>query len=259
MNGGDQREAESTQLTRISEQQLQGSLDDVFYSICTHYFYPEDHELIVNLHRYGHIKVPKGLDHEDTCIFYNHLYVYEKEDVFVETLAPIAPKIKPEIIQVEEEEAPVFAEPDDETMSMGSSANQSYDYNDETSSQYSSARERNLYASFKAQQYYEAKHNPDSNNNGMSIDNAFDATYETLRKKRKSTNNNDEEDGLRAISPNSSSGRSESFSYSKPRLLRRSDIHPGVPREIEDDYPRWRPKSPTQPDRNYGLSVALPP
>ncbi len=234
----------------------------MYYSICTHYFYPEDHELIVNLHRYGQIQVPKGLSHEDTCIFYNHLYVYEKEDVFAETLAPIPPKIQAEVIQMEEE-TPVFRELDDETMSLGSSANQSYDNNfDDASSQYSSAsrRERNLFSSFKAQQYYEAKRNSNNNLKSMSFEKAFDSTYETLRKKRKSTNTDEDSvDGFRAISPNSSSGRSDTFSYSKPRLLRRSDDNPGVGHEIEDDYPRWRPKSPTQPDRVYGLSVALPP
>ena len=192
-------------------------------------------------------QVPRGLSHQDTCIFYNHLYVYENEEVFAETLAPIMPTIKTEVVNLDEQL------PEDETMSEHSSANQSY--NDDTSSQYSSSsrRERNLYSSLKAQKYYESKRD---NNNGDSIDFGFDSTYETLRRKRKSYT--DDEDGYRAISPGGSSGKSD-FTYSKPRLLRRSDRFPGVGREVEDDYPRWTPKSPTARERDYGLSVALPP
>eukprot|EP00794_Sanderia_malayensis_P019483 gene19483-21407_t len=259
----------STRMTRVKSAQVENGLDEVYYNICTHYFLPEKHELIVNLHRYGKIKVPRGLDHDDTCIFYNHLYVYEKEDVFAETLAPIPPKIQTEVVELEDE-VPVFADNDDETMSLSSSANQSYENNnndDDAGSQYSSAsrRERNLFSSFKAQKYYEWKENNNNNSkNTESFDKAFGETYETLRRKRKSTNTNTDDEGsingLRAISPTSSSGRSDAtFSYSKPRLLRISDMNPGVGHEIEDDYPRWKPKSPTQPDRMYGLSVALPP
>eukprot|EP00112_Aurelia_sp_Birch-Aquarium-sp1_P006942 Seg1758.2 transcript_id=Seg1758.2/GoldUCD/mRNA.D3Y31 product="hypothetical protein" protein_id=Seg1758.2/GoldUCD/D3Y31 len=233
----DPRDTNTRQITRIKEDQIKGDLDKVYYTICTHYFYPEDHELIVNLHRLGQIEVPRGLDHEDTCIFYNHLYVYEKEEVFAETLAPIIPTIKQEVVTLDEQL------PDYDTTS-----------NDDTSSQYSSLsrRERNLYSSLKAQQYYESK----LNNNEDSLDFGFDSTYETLRKKRQSYT--DDEDIYRPNSPNSSSGRSESFSYAKPRLLRKSDVFPGVGKEVEDDYPRWKPKSPIQPDREYGLSVGMP-
>ena len=145
--------------------------------------------------------------------------------------------------------------PEDETMSEHSSANQSY--NDDTSSQYSSSsrRERNLYSSLKAQKYYDAKQN---NNNEDSIDFGFDSTYETLRRKRKSYNDDDDLNRYGANSPGSSSGKSD-FTYSKPRLLRRSEEFPGVGREVEDDYPRWTPRSPTPRERDYGLSVALPP
>ena len=159
------------------------------------------------------------------------------------------PKIKTEVVSLDEQL------PEDETMSEHSSANQSY--NDDASSQYSSSsrRERNLYSSLKAQKYYESKRN---NNNGDSIDFGFDSTYETLRKKRKSYTDDEEWSGYRANSPGSSSGKSD-FTYSKPRLLRRSDIFPGVGKDVEDDYPRWTPKSPTTPERDYGLSVAMPP
>ena len=160
-------------------------------------------------------QVPRGLDHEDTCIFYNHLYVYEKEEVFAETLAPIIPTIKQEVVNLDEQL------PDSDTIS-----------NDDTSSQYSSLsrRERNLYSSLKAQQYYESK----LNNNEDSLDFGFDSTYETLRKKRQSYT--DDEDPYRPISPTSSSGRSESFSYAKPRLLRKSDVFPGVGKEVNFSF-----------------------
>jgi len=246
----EQMDTNSTKITQIKEDQMKGQLDKVHYTICTHYFYPEDHELIVNLHRLGKIEVPRGLTHKDTCIFYNHLYVYENEEVFAETLAPIMPKIKTEVVNLDEQL------PEDETMSEHSSANLSY--NDDTSSQYSSSsrRERNLYSSLKAQKYYDSKRN--NNNNEDSIDFGFDSTYETLRRKRKSYNEDDDMNRQGAISPGSSSGKSD-FTYSKPRLLRRSENFPGVGREVEDDYPRWTPKSPTARQRDYGLSVALPP
>ena len=50
-------ETNSTQITKIKRDQIKGQLDKVHYTICTHYFYPEDHELIVNLHRLGKIEV----------------------------------------------------------------------------------------------------------------------------------------------------------------------------------------------------------
>lgn len=159
------------------------------------------------------------------------------------------PTINPEVVNLDEQL------PEDETMSEHSSANQSY--NDDASSQYSSSsrRERNLYSSLKAQKYYERKQ---SNNNNDSVDFGFDSTYETLRRKRQSNTDDEDWNGNRATSPGSSSGKSD-FTYSKPRLLRRSDIFPGVGKEVEDDYPRWTPKSPTTRERDYGLSVALPP
>ena len=160
------------------------------------------------------------------------------------------PTIKAEVINLDEQP------PEDETMSEHSSANLSY--NDDASSQYSSSsrRERNLYSSLKAQKYYDSKRN--NNNNEDSVDFGFDSTYETLRRKRKSYNEDDDMNRQGAISPGSSSGKSD-FTYSKPRLLRRSEHFPGVGREVEDDYPRWTPKSPTTRERDYGLSVALPP
>eukprot|EP00795_Rhopilema_esculentum_P003674 gene3674-14934_t len=245
----DYHDTNTTQITKVKRDQIKGKLDKVYYTICTHYFFPEDHELIVNLHRLGQIEVPRGLSHEDTCIFYNHLYVYEKEEVFAETLAPITPTIKTEVVNFDEQV------PDEETLSEHSSANQSY--NDETSSQYSSSsrRDRNLYSSLKAQKYYDSRRN---NSNEDSMDFGFDSTYETLRRKRKSRSDDDDWNGNRSVSPTSSSGKSD-LTYSKPRLLRRSDHFPGVGKEIEDDYPRWTPKSPTLRERDYGLSVALPP
>ena len=53
----ERRDTKSTQITNVKRDQVGGKLDTVHYTICTHYFYPENHELIVNLHRLGKIEV----------------------------------------------------------------------------------------------------------------------------------------------------------------------------------------------------------
>ena len=253
------------QVTKVTEAQARGPPEIMYYTICTHYFRPEDHDLTVNLHRHGRIKVPGGLSHDDTCIFYNHLYVYDEEEVILEKVAPIEPTTPTITTEQYNFEESMFDElsSDDQSRSSSYTSTQ-YMTTDVSRSSSLNRKDRNYYASLKREKGYNLMANQDPNNNEMfDYERAFDSTYETLRRKRRSTNSLSESEmyqneSVRSVSPTSSSGRSDSaFSYSKPRLLRKSDKLRGIGHEVEDDYPKWRPKSPIQPDRTYGFSVTM--
>ena len=58
----------------------------VYYTVCTHFFHPEKHDWIQKIHRMGQVRVPKNRTHQETCVFMNHLYDPDKEEIIVHKL-----------------------------------------------------------------------------------------------------------------------------------------------------------------------------
>ena len=58
----------------------------VYYTVCTHFFHPEKHDWIQKIHRMGQVRVPKNRSHQQTCVFLNHLYDPDKEEIIVHKL-----------------------------------------------------------------------------------------------------------------------------------------------------------------------------
>ncbi|XP_066928542.1 uncharacterized protein DDB_G0290301-like [Clytia hemisphaerica] len=55
----------------------------VYYTVCTHFFHPENNDWIQKIHRMGQARVPKNRPHNEKCIFLNHLYDPDKEEIIV--------------------------------------------------------------------------------------------------------------------------------------------------------------------------------
>ena len=58
----------------------------VYYTVCTHFFHPEKNDWIQKIHRTGSVLVPRDRPHHQKCVFWNHLYDPDKEEIFVHKL-----------------------------------------------------------------------------------------------------------------------------------------------------------------------------
>jgi len=60
--------------------------ETVYYTVCTHFFHPEKNDWIQKIHRTGSVLVPKDRPHHQKCVFWNHLYDPDKEEIIVHKL-----------------------------------------------------------------------------------------------------------------------------------------------------------------------------
>ena len=60
----------------------------VYYTVCTHYFKPENYDWILNIHRMGEARVPISRRHHDRCVFWNDFVNPDQEEIVVQKLIP---------------------------------------------------------------------------------------------------------------------------------------------------------------------------